>query len=65
MSALAQALILSHFQALFLFAFFTSIVFACLNKITWRDRLREFAKTFLLFLLVGIGLSWLMFPFPR
>lgn len=59
------ALELSHFQAMMVFAFFTSLVFAFLSKRTWPERAKNFLWTFLLFLLVGVGLGWLMYPFPR
>lgn len=56
---------LSHFQAMAVFALFTSLVFAFLNKKTGRERAKNFLWIFLLFLLVGVGLGWLMYPFPR
>ena len=65
MGLLAQVLVLNHFQAMTVFAFFTSLVFAFLNKLTWQERAKNFLWTFLLFLLVGVGLGWLMYPFPR
>lgn len=62
---LADTLVLTHFQAMALFAFFASLVFAFLSK----KRLSECAKYFLwsllAFLLIAIALGWLMFPFPR
>lgn len=65
MELLAAALELSHFQAMTLFAFFTSLVFAFLNKKSWPERAKNFLWTFLLFLLVAVGLGWVMYPFPR
>lgn len=65
MPVLAQVLELSHFQAMTLFAFFTSVVFAFLSKRGWRARTRYFLYSFFLFMVVGMGLGWLMFPFPR
>jgi len=62
---LALALELTHFQALALFSFFTSLVFTFLTKHGARERARYFAWSFGLFLLVGLGLGWLMYPFPR
>lgn len=62
---LAQALVLTHIQAMTLFAFFTSLVFAFLSKPTPRERAKYFLWSFFLFLLVGVGLGWLMYPFPR
>ena len=48
-----------------LFAFFTSLVFTFLSKKTRGEQAKYFLWTFFLFLLVGIGLGWLMYPFPR
>ncbi len=65
MLALTTLLELTHFQAMTLFALFTSLVFTFLSKSTSRERLKYFLWTFLLFLMVGFGLGWLMYPFPR
>lgn len=56
---------LSHGQAMVLFAFFTSLVFTFLSRQVWRDRLKYFLWTFFLFVVIGVGLGWLMYPFPR
>lgn len=56
---------LSHIQAMTLFAFLTSLVFTFLSKKGGRERTRYFLWTFFLFLLVGVGLGWLMYPFPH
>ena len=65
MHLLAQPLVLSHFQALALFAFFTSAVFAVINHRTWRERAKEFLWTFLLFVVIGVGLGWILYLFSR
>lgn len=65
MALLSQVLELTHFQAMTLFALFTSLVFTFLTKKSWRERAKYFLWTFLLFMLVGVGLGWLMYPFPR
>lgn len=65
MPLLAQVVELSHLQAMTLFAFFTSLVFAFLSKKTRREQAKYFLWTFFLFLLVGVGLGWVMYPFPR
>jgi cytochrome bd-type quinol oxidase subunit 2 len=56
---------LSHLQSMTMFAFFVSLVFAFLTKHGWKDRAKYFLVSFLTFLAVGIGLGWLMYPFPR
>lgn len=65
MLVLALVLELSHLQAMTLFAFFTALVFTFLSQKGWRARTKYFFWTFFLFLAVGIGLGWLMYPFPR
>lgn len=56
---------LTHFQALLLFALVISVAFAFLSKQSPRDRLKYAIGSFLAFLLVALGIAWLMFPFPR
>jgi hypothetical protein len=47
-----------------LFAFFVSLVFAVIAKETPRDQLTLGGVMFAGFMLAGIVVSWLMFPFP-
>ncbi|MCL4524195.1 MAG: hypothetical protein M1451_09830 [Acidobacteria bacterium] len=56
---------LAHFPALLLFALVISIAFAFLSKQSSRDRLKYAIWSFLAFLLIALGIAWLMFPFPR
>jgi len=58
-------LILSHLQAMAIFALCTSVVFTFLSREGWDERLKYFLWTFFLFLAIGVGLGWVMFPFPR
>ena len=55
---------MSHFTALFLFAFLVSIVFALINKTRFRDQLQYGVLVFLSFLAVAFVVGWFMFPFP-
>ncbi len=55
----------THFQALLLFAFVVSVAFAFLTKRTLNERLKYALWAFLLFLLVGIAIGWVMYPFSR
>ena len=58
-------MVISHFTALAIFAFCVSIVFALSSKETPRERLRYGVFVFVIFLVVSLGLGWLMAPFPR
>jgi hypothetical protein len=61
----ATALVLSHFWAMILFAVFVSMALGCLTRRTTPERIKYAAWSFLLFLLVGIGAAWLMYPLSR
>ncbi len=52
---------LSHLEAAFLFALFTSIVLGVVTKKDDRDRLRYGLKCFAYFMLALFGLGWLMY----
>jgi hypothetical protein len=54
----------SHLFMMALFAFFVSLVFAVLAKDTAREQARLGGLMFGGFLLAGIVVSWLMYPFP-
>lgn len=56
---------LSHFEAMTLFAFIVSLIFAFLSKQSATDRAKYFALAFFAFMAVAIGIGWLMFPFSR
>jgi len=56
---------LTHIQAFLLFAGVISISFGFLGRRQPRDRVRYILWTFFLFLLVGIGIGWAMYPFSR
>ena len=59
------ALDLTHFQAFLLFAVVISIAFGFLGRRRPKDRLKYILWSLFLFLLVGIGIGWAMFPFSR
>ena len=54
----------SHLLTMALFAFFVSLVFSVLAKDTARDQARLGGLMFAGFMLIGIAVSWLMYPFP-
>jgi NhaP-type Na+/H+ or K+/H+ antiporter len=56
---------LSHFQAMVLFALAVSIAFGFLSRRPALERLKYIGWSLLMFLLIGIGIGWLMYPFSR
>jgi hypothetical protein len=56
-------MVLSHFEALTLFSFFVSVVFAVLSKRTLREQVIYGAKVFVAFIGIAVLLGWIMLPF--
>jgi hypothetical protein len=56
---------LNHFQALSFFALVVSLTFAYLSKRGLKARAQYALWAFLAFLLVAIGIGWLMHPFSQ
>lgn len=56
---------LTHFQAFLLFAVVISVAFGFLGRRRPKDRVKYILWSLFLFLLVGIGVGWTMFPFSR
>jgi hypothetical protein len=56
---------LTHFQAFLLFAVVISIAFGFLGRRGPKDRVKYIGWSLFLFLAVGIGIGWAMFPFSR
>ena len=59
------ALTLSHFQAMTLFALLISVAFGFLGRRRTNDRVKYIIWSLLLFLLIGVGIGWAMYPFSR
>ncbi len=59
------SLVLTHFQALLLFAMVISIAFGFLGRRRPKDRVKYILWSLLLFLVVGIGIAWAMLPLSR
>ena len=55
----------THFGALVFFALVVSITFAFLSKRYTAERVKYVLWAFLAFLLVAIGIGWLMYPFSQ
>jgi len=58
-------MMLNHFQAMVIFALAISLAFAFLSKNRMDERVRYALLAFLAFLVVAIGIGWLMYPFSR
>lgn len=56
---------LTHFGAMVFFALVVSITFAFLSKRTTGERLQYSLWAFLAFLVIAIGIGWLMYPFSQ
>ena len=56
---------LSHFQALLLFALVISVAFGVLSRRRSADRVKYALWSMLMFLVFGIGIAWVMYPFSR
>lgn len=61
----ALGLDLTHFQAMLLFALVISMAFGFLGRRRPVERVKYIAWSLFLFLLIGIGIGWAMFPFSR
>jgi hypothetical protein len=55
----------SHLGALFIFAALVSAAIGILSRRTAAGRLRYALWSFVLFVLVSVGIAWLMYPFSR
>lgn len=56
---------MSHLGAMVLFALLLSAGLACMARRTWRERAFYAVRVFLLLMLIGAGIAWLMYPFSR
>jgi len=56
---------LSHFQALVVFALVISIAFGFLGRRRPMERVKYILWTLLLFILLGVGIGWAMYPFSH
>lgn len=56
---------LSHFAAMTIFALLVSIALACLGKQTLAARIKYALWSLALFMIIAVGIAWLMYPFSR
>jgi hypothetical protein len=61
----AIAFKLSHLQAMLLFSLVISVAFGFLSRRQPIERVKYIAWSFFLFLLIGLGIGWAMYPFSR
>ena len=54
----------SHFFLMVLFSCFVSVVFAALMRDKPEEQIRFGVMLFAAFLLTGVTLGWIMYPFP-
>ena len=59
------AVTLTHLQAFLLFAAVISVAFGFLGRRQPRDRIKYILWSFVLFLIVGLGIAWAMYPLSR
>ena len=56
---------LSHLQSMMLFALLISIAYGFLSRRRPIDRVKYIVWSLFLFLLIGVGIGWAMYPFSR
>jgi cytochrome bd-type quinol oxidase subunit 2 len=56
---------LSHLQSMLLFALLISITFGFLSRRQPMERVKYIVWSLFLFLLIGVGIGWAMYPFSR
>ena len=61
----ALAFKLSHLQAMVLFAAIISLAFGFLGRRRPVERIKYILWSLFLFLLIGVGIGWAMYPFSR
>jgi NhaP-type Na+/H+ or K+/H+ antiporter len=56
---------LSHFQAMVIFALVISVAFGFLSRRSASHRARYILWSFILFIVIGVGIGWAMYPFSH
>ncbi len=56
---------LTHFQSMTLFALIISIAFGFLSRRRTSERRKYIIWSLILFLLIGVGIGWAMYPFSK
>jgi hypothetical protein len=55
----------THFAAMVAFALCVSVAFAVLGRQSAAGRIKYALVSLALFLAIGVGIAWLMYPFSR
>jgi heme A synthase len=58
-------MVLTHIQAMLLFAAVASVIFAVITRREWKEQIKYALWCFFLFLLVGVVIGWVMYPISR
>jgi hypothetical protein len=56
---------LSHFWSMVGFALLVSLALACLAQKNTLGRIKYVVWSFALFMMIGVGIAWLLYPFSR
>lgn len=56
---------LTHIQAMVLFALVISVAFGFLGRRKPIDRMKYIIWSLILFMLIGVGIGWAMYPFSH
>ncbi len=56
---------IDHWQAMVIFALVVSVAFGFLSRRSPFERARYIVWSLFLFLVIGVGLGWAMYPFSR
>ena len=56
---------LGHFAAMAIFATLVSIALGCLTQRTIKGKIKYAVWAFVMFMVVSVGIAWLMYPFSR
>ena len=62
---LAAAIRLNHFGAMVAFAALVSVALASVGKRTMGARIKVALWSLAMFLIIGIGIAWLMYPLSK
>ena len=56
---------LSHLESMLLFALVISVAFGFLSRRRPIDRVKYIVWSLILFILIGVGIGWAMYPFSH